>query len=104
MSVHSYGYRKGINPKLAISKMASILLKSKNVYTVELDIKKCFDNIPLGKEYTGVGLSQGTILAPIIANCYLNQLDRYIEKEFETEKRDMHHLRNYEKHQENWIN
>ena len=93
------GFRKGITPKLAVSKMASMLLKSKNIYTVELDIKKCFDNIPLGKaigclkemgikdfqllrtikhsmwttkEYSGVGLSQGTILAPIMANCYLN--------------------------------
>lgn len=130
MSIHSYGFRTGINPKLPVSKLASVLLNSKNIYTVELDIKKCFDNIPLekaigcikemgikdyqllrtikhlmwtSKEYKGVGLSQGTILAPLMANCYLNQLDRFIENKFETEKRDMHHLRDYEKHKGFWI-
>ena len=92
MSKHSYGFRKGIGAKIPVSKLAATLNKSKDIYTIELDFKKCFDNIPLDKaigcvkemgiknfqllrtikhlmwtsrEYSGVGLSQGTILGPL---------------------------------------
>ena len=81
--------------------------------SIELDFKKCFDNIPLdkaigcikemeiknfqllrtikhltwtSKEYSGVGLSQGTVLGPLLANCYLTRLDTFIEQTFETKK------------------
>lgn len=130
MSEHSYGFRKGISAKIPVCKLASVLLHSKEVYTVELDFKKCFDNIPLekaigclkelgikdflllrtikhlmwtSKEYSGVGLSQGTILGPLLANCYLTQLDRFMERKFELKARDMHHMRDYKIHGENWI-
>ena len=49
MSKHSYGFRKGIGTKIPVSKMADVLLHAKNICTVELDFKKCFDNIPLEK-------------------------------------------------------
>ena len=49
MSKHSYGFRKGIGAKIPVSKMADVLLHAKDIYTVELDFKKCFDNIPLEK-------------------------------------------------------
>ena len=130
MSEHSYGFRKGISAKIPVCKLASVLLHSKEVYTVELDFKKCFDNIPLekaigclkelgikdflllrtikqlmwtSKEYSGVGLSQGTILGPLLANCYLTRLDRFMERKFELKARDMHHIRDYKIHGENWI-
>ena len=50
MSEHSYGFRKGISAKIPICKLATVLLHSKDVYTVEFDFKKCFDNIPLDKQ------------------------------------------------------
>lgn len=47
MSKYSYGFIKVIRNKSAVSRLADILLHSKDVYTVELDFKKCSDNIPL---------------------------------------------------------
>ena len=130
MSKHSYGFRKGIGSKAAVSRLAGILLHSKDVYTVELDFKKCFDNIPLdkaigalkemginnfqllrtikhlmwtSKEYCGVGLSQGTILGPLLANCYLTKLDNFIEQTFEINKRDNNYNHYYKIYSKNWI-
>ena len=130
MSKHSYGFRKGISAKVPASKLATTLNKNKDIYTVELDFKKCFDNIPLdkaigclkemgiknfqllrtikhlmwtSKEYCGVGLSQGTVLGPLLANCYLTQLDRFMEKTFTLNTVDKHYSRNYKVYKENWI-
>ncbi|MBO4680244.1 MAG: hypothetical protein J5626_11320 [Lachnospiraceae bacterium] len=109
MSKHSYGFRKGIGAKVPVSRLADILLHQKETYTVELDFKKCFDNIPLdkaigclkemgiknfqllrtikhlmwtSKEYSGVGLSQGT---------------------FEINKRDTAYTQNHKLHKDDWI-
>ena len=122
MSKHSYGFRKGISAKVPVSKLATVLQRTKDTYTIELDFKKCFDNIPLEKaigcvkemgiknfqllrtikhlmwtsrEYSGVGLSQGTILGPLLANCYLTKLDNFIEQNFELDKSDNHYKRDY---------
>lgn len=130
MSKHSYGFRKEISVKVPVSLLASTLVHSKDIYTVELDFKKCFDNIPLdkaigyikemgienfqllrtikhlmwtSKEYSGVGLSQGTILGPLLANCYLTKLDNFIEQTFETNLNIKHYQRDYKTHKENWI-
>lgn len=130
MSKHSYGFRKGIGAKIPVSKLATTLNKSKDIYTIELDFKKCFDNIPLEKaigcvkemgiknfqllrtikhlmwtsrEYSGVGLSQGTILGPLLANCYLTQLDRFMEKTFILNTSYKSYWTNYNRHRENWI-
>lgn len=130
MSRHSFGFRIGVSAKVPVSRLADILNHGKNVYTVELDFKKCFDNIPLesalkalkdlgvkdrkliktvkhlmytSKEYLGVGLSQGTVLGPILANCYLNKLDRFMESEFELETQDPNAKRRYEKHKGEWV-
>ena len=97
---------------------------------MEIDFEKCFDNIPLdkaldslrqlgindgkllktikhlmwtSKEYSGVGLSQGTILGPILANCYLTKLDRFMEMEFNLDKNDEHYHENYQRHKGHWI-
>ena len=130
MSKHSYGFRKGISAKVPVSLLASTLVHSKDIFTVELDFKKCFDNIPLdkaigcvkemgienfqllrtikhlmwtSKEYSGVGLSQGTILGPLLANCYLTKLDNFIEQTFETNLNIKHYQRDYKTHKEDWI-
>ncbi|MBQ6298265.1 MAG: group II intron reverse transcriptase domain-containing protein [Selenomonadaceae bacterium] len=130
MSKHSYGFRKGIGAKVPVSRLADILLHQKETYTVELDFKKCFDNIPLdkaigclkemgiknfqllrtikhlmwtSKEYSGVGLSQGTVLGPLLANCYLTKLDNFIEQTFEINKRDTAYTQNHKLHKDEWI-
>ena len=130
MSKHSYGFRKGISAKVPVSKLATVLQRTKDTYTIELDFKKCFDNIPLEKaivcvkemgiknfqllrtikhlmwtsrEYSGVGLSQGTVLGPLLANCYLTKLDNFIEQNFELEKSDNHYKRDYASHKDEWI-
>jgi len=49
MSKHGYGFRKGIGAKIPVSRLATTLNRNKDIYTIELDFKKCFDNIPLYK-------------------------------------------------------
>lgn len=130
-SEHSYGFRTGISAKIPVSKVADILLHIKgDYYTVEIDFKKCFENILLEKaiselmnlgikdnlllktikhlmfidrEYNGIGLGQGTILGPLLCNCYLNKLDRFIETEFETVNRKTNYLKSHEKHKKEWL-
>ena len=124
MSKHSYGFRKGILAKVPVSKLAAFINASKQVYTVEIDFKKCFDNISLdkaldslrelgindgkliktikhliwiSKEYLGVGLGQGT---PILANCYLTKLDNFIEENFTLETHT-YKTRDYKRHSDN---
>ena len=130
ISAHSYGFRKGIGAKIPIGRLADSLFHTKDIYTVELDFKKCFDNIPLDKaigsvkemgiknfqllrtikhlmwtsrEYSGVGLSQGTVLGPLLANCYLTKLDNFIEQTFETNKNDTAYTGNHKRHKNEWI-
>lgn len=130
MSKHSYGFRKGIGAKIPVSRLATTLNRNKDIYTVELDFKKCFDNIPLdkaigrlkemgirnfqllrtikhlmwtSKEYSGVGLSPGTVLGSLLANCYLTKLDRFMEETFTLNTVDKHYSRNYKNHGGNWI-
>lgn len=129
MSIHSYGFRKGINGKIAVAKIANCILKAKQVYTVEIDFNKCFDNIPLdksigqiaslgikdskllatikhlmyiSKEYNGIGLGQGTILGPILANCYLHKLDLWIENHLDLGP-VYNKTRDLEKHGDNYV-
>ena len=130
MSYHSYGFRQGINQKVPVAKIANVIRQIKETYTIEIDFEKCFNNIPLEKaldslrtmgikdgkliatikhlmytsrEYNGIGISQGTILGPILCNCYLNKLDRFMENEFEVSQMDHHYSRDYQKHQSEWI-
>lgn len=130
MSKHSYGFRSGISTKVPASKIASFIQNCENTYTVEIDFEKCFDNIPLekaigklkelgirdylllktikhlmyiSKEYSGIGLGQGTILGPLLCNCYLDKLDRFMEKEFSIDVRDKAKARDYAKHKTEWI-
>lgn len=127
---NSYGFRKGISAKIPVSKLACVIEMQKKTYTVEIDFTKCFDNIPLdrtldmvrelgikdgklistikhlmyiSKEYKGIGLGQGTILGPILANCYLHKLDTFIRESFETEKLDNKSNRNHDRHKDSWI-
>lgn len=112
MSKHSYGYRKGVSVKVPVSKLCTIVLRQTlPSCSLTVDFRDCFTKIHLekainelislgikdklflktikhlmwiSKEYDGVGLAQGTILAPLLSNCYMNIVDRFVEKEFET--------------------
>ena len=130
MSKHSYGFRLAISAKIPVSKACSSIVNNKEIYTVEIDFEKCFDNIPLDKaldslrllgindakliktikhlmwttkEYSGVGLSQGTVLGPILANCYLTCLDRFMEENFILDKVDSAYCHNYSTHKGHWV-
>lgn len=130
MSKHSYGFRPGINTKVAVSKIANHVCNKQEIYTVEIDFKKCFDNIPLdsaldmlrelgvrdgrllstikhlmytSREYSGVGISQGTILGPLLCNCYLTKLDRFMEETFRLDEREGDYARLYRRNKGEWI-
>ena len=133
MSRHSYGFRKGVSAKIPVSSIANIIMKSKESYTVEIDFTKCFDNIPLdraldklrelgvkdsrliktikhlmfiSREYSGVGLGQKTILGPLLANCYLDILDRFMEREFDLDVSSQYMTlkrANYLRNKNTWI-
>ena len=110
MSTDSYGFRNGINAKIPISKICSKVTNSKEIFVIKADIKKCFDNISLdatlnmlrelgvndaklistikhlmwiSEKYNGIGLPQGTILSPILSNCYLRKLDEWVMRSIE---------------------
>lgn len=131
MSKNSYGFRTGISAKVPVAKLCSCInhLKFEH-YTVEIDFTKCFDNIPLdkaiaqlakmgvkdwlllktikhlmwtSKRYNGIGLGQGTILGPLLCNCYLDQLDKFIECEFETVERKTQYNRAHAMHKDHWL-
>ena len=131
LSIHSYGFRKGIGTKTVIAKIANTVKALKEQpYTVELDFKQCFDNIPLdkaidslrqlgirdkmilkvvkrlmyiSKEYNGIGISQGTILGPILCNAYLTKLDRFMEQNLNLTEPHTHFRRDYQRHFSAWI-
>lgn len=131
MSKNSYGFRSGISAKIPVSKICSSILNLKyGHYTVEIDFTKCFDNIPLdkalnkvkamgvndwllirtikhlmwtSKDYNGIGLSQGTILGPLLCNCYLDSMDKYIENNYELEDRKTQYSKNYQRNKGKWL-
>ena len=130
MSKYSYGFRKGIGSKVAASKLANVIMLYTEASAVKIDFKNCFDNIRLddaidnarrlgikdtkvlslikhlmwtSKEYNGVGLNQGTILGPILTNCYLDQIDKFVERFFDLETRDPNYTKGYKRHKGEWI-
>lgn len=106
-SSKNFGFRKGISAKQAVANACAVVNAAKLTYTVQIDFNKCFDNIPLdkalddmrelgihdskvlatikhlmktSKEYNGIGLGQGTVIGPILANCYLHKIDQWAER------------------------
>lgn len=55
------------------------------------------------KRIFGRGLSQGTVLGQFLANCYLTNLDKFIEQTYEIDKTNAHYTRDYNLHADNWI-
>jgi RNA-directed DNA polymerase len=104
MSPNSYGYRKGINPKKAVSLVAGHIYKGKGYdwRYIKLDFKNFFDSIKKHDVikvlinnfgiresklisclkrliYGDVGISQGSILGTFLANIELHELDTRID-------------------------
>ena len=128
-SKHSYGFRMGLSTKIPISKIVAGMSNAKHVYTIEIDFSKCFDNIPLeeaigmakelgvsnskllktikhlmycSKDYNGIGLGQGTILGPMLANCFLHKMDKWIEDNIDTGNRNAKDVGGFKRNKNNF--
>lgn len=129
-SEYSFGNRIGINKKIAIAKLATIIQRTKDkVYAVRINFKKCFDYINLedildsirsigikdgklistikhlmwkSKEYNGIGLKNKTQLENILINCYLHKFDMFVQNAFAIEE-CRHYHRDYKLHGNDWI-
>lgn len=98
----SYGYRPKRKPHEAVERVSMAILQNKT-RVIDLDLKAYFDNIRhhilLGKvakrinddrvmhllkqiiKATGKkGVPQGGVISPLLANLYLNEVDRMLEK------------------------
>lgn len=131
MSEYSFGYRQGISSKIPASRVANCVYNFREYYTIKMDLKKCFDNISLddalnslrnlgindieliktikhlmwiSKEYNGVGLGQGTILGPLLCNCYLTKLDNFMENCFNLKDSPKYHIQARRKYGDNFVN
>ena len=98
----SYGYRPGRKPQEAVSRVAKAIVYGKTK-VIDLDLKSYFDNVRhhivfqkvaervnddrvmhllklLLKANGKRGVPQGGVISPLIANIYLNELDRGLER------------------------
>ena len=107
---HSYGYRPLRQAHHALSRAVSLINVGKMYYVVSIDISKLFDNIAHSKVKQALwsigvhdkqllsivskmlvtmgdgskGLSQGSILAPLLSNVVLNRFDWWVSSQWET--------------------
>lgn len=129
-SVNSYGGRVGISLKIPVSKICSSILKNRYVFSIKVDIKECSKNISLedsikelknlgirdsklistikhlmwlSKDYNGIGLGMGTTLAPVLLNCYLNKLDKWIDETIEQKHTSGNRIRDFLNNKDNYI-
>ena len=129
-SEHSFGFRKSISAKVPASRVANCVYNFREYYTIEMDFTECFNNIPLekaldalrdlgvkdletiktikhlmwiSKEYNGVGLGQGTILGPLLCNCYLDKMDKFLEQSFNLGDSPKYHIQARRKYGEDFI-
>ena len=129
-SEYSFGFRKSISAKVAASRVANCVYNFREYYTIEMDFTKCFDNIPLdkalddlrrlgikdpetlrtikhlmwiSKDYNGIGLGQGTVLGPLLCNCYLDRLDKFLETNFNLGESPKYHIQARRKYGDDFI-
>lgn len=109
----SYGFRLARNQHQAIEHIQRLIAQGEYTHAVEFDIKKYFDNISheilleilyregiqdrkmlmlvkaiLKAPVKGIGIPekgtpQGGVLSPLLANTYLNELDKFIYSKFQ---------------------
>ena len=109
----SYGFRPARNQHQAIEHIHKLIALGEYTHAIEFDIKKCFDNVSheilmeilyregirdekvlmmikamLKAEIVGEGIPdkgtpQGGILSPLLANIYLNELDKFIYEKYQ---------------------
>lgn len=109
----SYGFRPARNQHQAIEHIQKLIAQGEYTHAIEFDIKKCFDNVSheilmeilyregirdekvlmmikamLKAEIVGEGIPdkgtpQGGILSPLLANIYLNELDKFIYEKYQ---------------------
>lgn len=122
---HSYGFRTNRNAIHALSRMLSLINVGQYYYCVSIDIKSFFDNVSheklkkqlwyhgirdkrllsvigkmLSADVQGIdrcnkGLVQGGILSPLLANIYLDELDKWVVSQWEEFPVDMKYTHNF---------
>lgn len=110
---HSYGFRPLRSAHHALSRAVSLINVGKMYYTVNIDLKEFFDNVPhkqlnkalwnigihdkrvlsiinkmlktevVGEGILTKGVLQGGILSPLLSNIILNQLDWWVSTQWE---------------------
>ena len=110
---HSYGFRPLRSAHHALSRAVSLINVGKMYYTVNIDLKGFFDNVPhkqlnkalwnigihdkrvlsiinkmlktevVGEGILTKGVLQGGILSPLLSNIILNQLDWWVSTQWE---------------------
>ena len=110
---HSYGFRPLRSAHHALSRAVSLVNVAKMYYTVNLDLKEFFDNVPhkqlnkalwnigihdkrvlsiinkmlktevVGEGILTKGVPQGGVLSPLLSNIILNQLDWWVSTQWE---------------------
>ena len=109
-SPRSYGYRRNKSAQLCIGSISAAIKNMKDPIIYDCDLKSYFDTIPLDRvihllkknhniydstllkwiknimhcsvagEYKGIGLAQGSILGPILANVMLHDWEEHLAK------------------------
>lgn len=110
---HSYGFRPLRSAHHALSRAVSLVNVAKMYYTVNIDLKEFFDNVPhkqlnkalwnigihdkrvlsiinkmlktevVGEGILTKGVPQGGVLSPLLSNIILNQLDWWVSTQWE---------------------
>lgn len=127
MSKHSYAYRKGINIKLPVAKIANVIKDSKWNYFFKFDLTKYLNQVPLDSfinavrhlgvkdpkalkaiktvmwatNYDGIGLIEKSVLTPLLINCFLTRIDVFMEKNLDMTNKFCF-SRDFDKHKENY--
>ena len=129
MISNNYAFRKNINPKLAICKLADSVTHKQEIYGLQFNLKKYFDTVSLDQilyqlyQYNikdkmliwtikhmliykcteGNQFYSHSNLESIIYNCYLDIFDQYMNNNYELQKVKTHYTRDYNNHKLNWI-
>jgi len=108
----SYGYRPGKQAAEAIERVSAAIIQGKT-RVIDLDLKAYFDNVrhhillekvakrinddkimhllkQILKANGKKGVAQGSVCSPLLANLYLNEVDKMLEKAKEVTKNDQY--------------
>ena len=127
ISKYNYGFDKDASIKIPISKIVAGISNTKYVYTIQIDFNKCLNNISLeqtigmakklgvtnskllktikhlmyfSEEY--INIKYNTLLGTILINCFLHQIDIWIENNVDTNHRNSSDIDGFKAHKNNF--